>query len=100
MKILSQLSRFAIPLALLVVTANLSTLAQDGKLIIHANPRQAYVFVDGRAMGEASKVHSVSLSAGDHKIILANYGYNEENRTVTITAGKNIDLDVTPLLSG
>lgn len=67
----------------------------DGKVAIHVTPKQAFVFVDGRAMSEASKHHSFSLSAGDHKIVLANYGYAPETRNVTVTAGKTTDLDVT-----
>jgi outer membrane protein OmpA-like peptidoglycan-associated protein len=67
----------------------------DGKVAIHATPKQAYVFVDGRAISEASKHHSLTLSAGDHKIVLANYGYTPETRNVTVTAGKTTDLDVT-----
>lgn len=73
----------------------LPLLAQDGKLVIHVTPKQTYVFVDGRAISEASKHHSLSLSAGDHKIDLTNYGYTPASRTVTITAGKTSDLDVT-----
>lgn len=67
----------------------------DGKVAVHVTPKQAYVFVDGRAISEASKHHSLSLSAGDHKIVLANYGYTPETRNVTVTAGKTTDLDVT-----
>lgn len=67
----------------------------DGKVAIHVTPKQAYIFVDGRAISEASKHHTLSLSAGDHKIVLANYGYSPETRNVTITAGKSTDLDVT-----
>ena len=65
---------------LLVWAGGISALAQDGKLNIHVTPKQAYVFLDGRAMGEASKPHSFSLTAGDHKIQLANYGYEPESR--------------------
>jgi outer membrane protein OmpA-like peptidoglycan-associated protein len=67
----------------------------DGKVAIHVTPKQAYVWVDGRAISEASKHHKLSLSAGDHKIVLANYGYAPETRNITITAGKTTDLDVT-----
>ncbi|HVI08861.1 MAG TPA: OmpA family protein [Candidatus Binatia bacterium] len=66
----------------------------DGKVAIHVTPKQAYVWVDGRAISEASKHRSLSLSAGDHNIELANYGYKPETRTVTITAGKTADLEV------
>jgi outer membrane protein OmpA-like peptidoglycan-associated protein len=83
-------------LLILVTFGNgLSALSQEGKLNIRVTPKQAYIFVDGRAISEASKHHSLSLSAGDHKIELANYGYNPETRTVTITAGKSTDLEVT-----
>lgn len=80
---------------LLVWAGGMSSFAQDGKLNIHVTPKQAYVFLDGRAISEASKHHSFSLTAGDHKIQLANYGYEPESRTVTITAGKTSDLNVT-----
>jgi len=72
-----------------------ATMAQDGKLKIHVTPPQAYVFVDGHAIGEASKHHSINLSAGDHKVELANYGYAMDSRNVTITAGQNTTLDAT-----
>jgi outer membrane protein OmpA-like peptidoglycan-associated protein len=68
--------------------------AQDGKLKIHLTPKQAYVFVDGRAMSEASKRHSLKLSAGDHKVQLVNYGYVPAERAVTITAGQTTELEV------
>ena len=70
-------------------------LAQDGKLDLHVTPKQAYIFVDGRAISEASKHHVLTLSAGDHKIELVNYGYQPANRTVTITAKKTTNLEVT-----
>ncbi len=72
-----------------------SASAQDGKLDIHVTPKQAYVFVDDRAVSEASKHHSLKLNAGDHKIELVNYGYRPVTRNVTVTAGKTTDLEVT-----
>jgi len=97
MKVQTQITRFVFFLsaALLVLASGTSSLAQDGKLVIHVTPKQAYVFLDGRAISEASKHHSFSLSAGDHKIELANYGYAPSTQTVTITAGKTTNLDVT-----
>lgn len=88
-----------VPLAVsaLALCMGIQCMAQsgDGKVAIQVTPKQAYVFVDGRAISEASKHHSMSLSAGDHKIVLANYGYTPETRNVTITAGKTTDLNVT-----
>lgn len=78
-----------------VLLGGASASAQDGKLDIHVTPKQAYVFVDDRAISEASKHHSLKLNPGDHKIELVNYGYQPATRTVTITSGKTTDLEVT-----
>jgi len=95
MKVQIQTSRFLIPLVLLGLLSVVSSFAQDGKLIIHVTPKQAYIFVDGHAISEASKHHSLSLSPGDHKVELANYGYSPSSQTVTIAAGKTSKIDVT-----
>ncbi len=92
MKVHIQAFRF---LVFLVLLSGISGFAQDGKLVIHVTPKQAYIFLDGRAISEASKHHSLSLSAGDHKIELANYGYSPSTQTVTIAAGKTSKIDVT-----
>jgi outer membrane protein OmpA-like peptidoglycan-associated protein len=69
--------------------------AQNGKVAIHVSPKQAYLYVDDHAISEASKHHTLSLSPGDHKIELVNYGYTPQTRTITITAGQTTNLDVT-----
>jgi len=79
----------------MILLAGNPVLAQDGKLDLHVTTKQAYIFVDGRAISEASKHHVLTLSAGDHKIELVNYGYQPANRTVTITAKKTSNLEVT-----
>lgn len=84
----------------LLFAGSTSSFAQDGKLALHVTPKQAYIFLDGRAISEASKHHSLNLTAGDHKIELVNYGYEPDTRTVTITAGKTTDLDVTLKAAG
>jgi outer membrane protein OmpA-like peptidoglycan-associated protein len=95
MKIHMQTTRFLVSLVVLGLLGGISSFAQDGKLVIHATPKQAYIFVDGRAISEASKRHSLNLSPGDHKVELANYGYNASSQTVTIAAGKTSKIDVT-----
>jgi len=88
--------RFLLFAALLFALALIpQCVAQDGKVTIHVTPKQAYVFLDGRAISEASKHHSFSLSPGSHTIELANYGYTPETRNVTVTAGQTTNLDVT-----
>jgi len=81
-------------IALFLLAAITSGLAQNGKLKLRVTPKQAYVFVDDRAISEASKHPSLSLSAGEHKVELVNYGYQPITRTVTITAGKTTNLEV------
>jgi hypothetical protein len=46
--------------------------AQNGKLNLRVSPKQAYVFVDDRAISEASKHPSLNLSVGEHKIEIVN----------------------------
>src|SRR5271155_5032955 len=94
MKLQTLLFRSFLSAALLLLAGGISSAAQDGKLVLHVTPKQAYIFVDGRAISEASKHRSLSLSPGDHKIELVNYGYAPSTQTVTITAGKNTNLDV------
>jgi hypothetical protein len=67
--------------------------AQEGKLKVRANPREAYLFVDGQAMRDARS--AVRLSSGQHKVMLYNYGYKPAEREVSITAGKTTTIDVT-----
>jgi outer membrane protein OmpA-like peptidoglycan-associated protein len=93
MKIQSQ--TFRVGILVLVIATGQQVLAQDGKLKIHTSPKRAYIFIDGHAMGEASKHHSLSLDAGDHKIEVVNYGYSPVTNTVTITAGETSNLEVT-----
>ena len=79
---------------LFVLAGALSTFAQDGKLNLHVTPKQAYIFVDDKAISEASKHRSLSLNPGEHKIELVNYGYEPVTRNVTITPGKATTLEV------
>jgi len=85
---------FVLSLLLSAVSVTVApVLAQDGKLKIHVVPKQAYVFVDGRAMGD--KPRTFNLSAGEHKVGIYNYGFKPADRTVTITANQVSPLDVT-----
>jgi outer membrane protein OmpA-like peptidoglycan-associated protein len=82
----------SIAASLFVSLAPLSA-AQDGKLRLHVTPPQAYVFVDGHAISEASKCHSLKLSSGNHKVELVNYGYTPQVRDVVIKLGETTDLE-------
>jgi hypothetical protein len=70
----------------------------NGKLKIHVRPKQAYVFVDGKAFRDGQQ--TISLSVGTHSIGIYNYGYAPKTQDVNITAGKTTDLDVSLQASG
>lgn len=78
---------------LLVWLGPSSAAAEDGKLTLHVMPPQAYVFVDGHAISEASRCHNLKLSAGKHRIELVNYGYTPQTHDVVINAGETTDLE-------
>ena len=42
-------------IVLFLLAGGISGFAQNGKLKLHVTPKQAYVFLDGRAISEASK---------------------------------------------
>jgi hypothetical protein len=86
--------RFGYLLTLVLATALAATsgFAQDGKLKIKVTPKQAYVFVDGQAIREGNQ--SISLPAGQHTVVVVNYGYKISTQNVSIEAGKSTPLDV------
>src|SRR5579871_5867207 len=90
-----QMRRLGFLLTLVLAATFLSTaaFAQDGKLKIKVTPKQAYVFVDGKAIRDGNQ--SVSLPPGKHTVAVVNYGYKMETRDVDITAGKSTPLEVT-----
>src|SRR5215469_13870606 len=94
MSLVRNLSLLTLSALVLTLSSTLAS-AQSGKLHLQVTPKQAYIFVDDRAVSEASKHPSLSLSAGEHKVELVNYGYKPVTRTVTITAGKTSELQVT-----
>ena len=78
---------FLLSAAVLLLICGQPVMAQTGKLVVHATPPQAYIYVDGEPIVDA-KGHHVCLTAGEHKIDLYNYGYKPESRNVTIEAHK------------
>src|SRR5277367_4062368 len=86
----------------LFVLATAPTFAQsgqaNGKLKIRVTPKQAYVFVDGKAIRDGSQ--TIELPPGKHSIGVDNYGYTPDTRDVDITSGKTTGLDVTLQASG
>lgn len=69
-------------------------MAQRGSLIVRVTPPETYIYADGEPTLE-SKGHYITLTPGEHKIDLYNYGYKPESRTVTIVAHKTTKINVT-----
>ncbi|HEY2546644.1 MAG TPA: PEGA domain-containing protein, partial [Candidatus Acidoferrum sp.] len=72
--------------------------AETGKLKIHVDPKQAYVFVDGKAIRDGSQ--TIALAAGDHKVGVYNSGYLPKLQDVHVGAGETSDLSVALQSSG
>ena len=68
--------------------------AATGKLKVHVDPEEAYTFVDGNAYGPGQ--HTIQLSAGNHSILIANYGFTFHKEEVSIepngTSSMRVDL--------
>ncbi len=94
--------RFSLVVASLLALGIAPAFAQSGqatgKLKIRVSPKQAYVFVDGKAIRDGSQ--TMELSAGTHSIGVDNYGYTPQTKNVDIAAGKTADLDVALQASG
>ena len=82
--------------AVAILMAAAPAIAQSGmgigRVKIHVQPKQAYVFVDGKAIRDGSQ--TLDLDAGQHTIGVYNYGYSPKVQTVDVTAGATTDLDV------
>jgi len=78
----------------LAALAALPAAAQDAKLSVCVkSPTQAYVFVDGRALGDGTQ-HGIRLPAGQHEVGVYNYGYKPFRTTVNLAAGEKHRIDV------
>jgi hypothetical protein len=71
------------------------TFAQDaktGKLKMSVIPKQAYTFVDGKAIGPGNRV--IKLDVGTHHVVVANYGYKFVEQDVSMDSDKTVPLDI------
>jgi len=71
------------------------TFAQDakpGKLKMSVSPKQAYTFVDGKAIGPGNRV--IKLDVGSHHVVVANYGYKFVEQDVSLDSDKTVPVDI------
>jgi hypothetical protein len=65
---------------------------KPGKLKMSVSPKQAYTFVDGKAIGPGNR--TIKLDVGSHHVIVANYGYNFVEKEVSIDSDKTVPVDI------
>src|SRR5215471_7664719 len=69
--------------------------AQDtkpGKLKISVSPKQAYTFVDGKAIGPGKR--TIKLDVGTHHLVVANYGYKFVEQDFSIDSHQTVPLEI------
>jgi hypothetical protein len=64
-----------------------------GKLIVHADPKEAVISIDGTSLGNGSVERAVS--PGAHQLLVALDGYHSYEATVTVKAEEPLTTDVT-----
>ena len=72
-----------------------ATFAQDskpGKLKIKVSPKQAYTFIDGKAIGPGNRI--IKLDVGTHHLVVANYGFKFVEQDVAIDPDHTLPLDI------
>jgi hypothetical protein len=78
-----------------VVMLSATAFAQEsklGRLKVTVSPKQAYTFVDGKAIGPGNR--TVKLGLGTHHLVVANYGYKFFEQDVSIDSDKTIPVKV------
>ncbi|HET7105860.1 MAG TPA: OmpA family protein [Candidatus Acidoferrum sp.] len=77
------------------------TFAQDakqGKLKMSVIPKQAYTFVDGKAIGPGNR--TIKLDVGSHHVVVANYGYKSVEQEVSMDSDKTVPVSIKLELAG
>ena len=92
------MSLVAVIFSLVALTASAQANDETGKLKIHVSPKQAYVFVDGKAIPDGSQ--TIDLPQGTHQVSVRNYGYMPNTQDVQINARNTTDLRVDLQASG
>jgi len=77
-----------------VVPAFAQSFEQTEKLKVYVQPKQAYVFVDGKAIREGSQ--TIKVAAGNHEVQVFNYGYQPKTQNVHVETGKKANTMARP----
>ncbi len=66
--------------------------AKPGKLKMSVSPKQAYTFVDGKAIGPGNR--TIKLDVGTHHVVVANYGYKFVEQDVSLDSDQTVPVDI------
>jgi hypothetical protein len=69
----------------LILLCDLAVCAQTTKLRIQVEPKQAYIFVDGKPFGDGAR--TIKIESGHHTVGVYNYGFTPQVREVDVEAG-------------
>ncbi len=69
-----------------IALLGVAVFAQEAKIPIKVSPPQAYVFLDGVAIGNGDL--TLKTTPGEHTIAVYNYGFQGQERKVSAQAGK------------
>jgi outer membrane protein OmpA-like peptidoglycan-associated protein len=86
------LSLMILVLAVLVGPATFAQQSKPGKLRVTVSPKEAYTFVDGKAIGSGNR--TIKLDVGAHRLIVANYGYKFVEQDVSIDSEQTVPVDI------
>jgi hypothetical protein len=71
---------------------------KSGKLKVTVSPKQAYTFVDGKAIGPGNR--TIKLAPGPHHLIVANYGYKFFEQDLSIDSDQTMPVKVDLVSAG
>ena len=78
-----------------LILLSVAAFAQDlkpGKLKISVHPKQAYTFIDGKAIGPGNR--KIKLDVGTHHLVVANYGFKFVERDISIDSHQTLPTDI------
>jgi hypothetical protein len=82
----------AVGIAVMLGASAFAQEKKSGKLKVTVSPKQAYTFVDGKAMGPGNR--TIKLAPGPHHLIVANYGYKFFEQDLSIDSDQTIPVKV------
>jgi hypothetical protein len=74
-------------MAILLVLSSLICVAQEAKVRVEVKPPEAYVFLDGNAIGRDNT--TLTMAPGKHTISVYNYGFKPLTKEIDAVAGNN-----------